>query len=396
MPIFNLSAKNGFLLAGLLLLVAAVVAFYRPGDRIIAPIMEAKAPKPVAAFKSELPEGHALYALERRAHDGDLESRLALAKRYARGDGISKNEALAFAHFESIANQYPDIDPLEPRASFISEAFRNLAQFYKQGVPSINLDANPSYSVNLLQHSASYFGDPAAQFELARMILKGEQAERDTQIAVSWLLNASRKGFAPAQAMLGDMLWRGDGIKRVPGDGLGLLAVARENAVETDRDWVGTLFRAARSQASAEDVESAQGFIVNNGGFLRKSLMPGQPDSIGGPASLEALLGSGPINDGMLGVGATGGSSPLRERRDRRGELAGNLNEIADEKRRESSTGQLLEPQASPGPGEPVTGEAGDKTIKVADQAAAVSSSRNEPALDMLVAAPLKSSPKSN
>ncbi len=239
-------------------------------------------------FDAQLPEGHELHKLEEAARKGDLGARLALGKRYASGDGVKKSEARAFAYFESIANQFPDIDPMEPRAAVIAEAFRHLSDFYRQGIPTIDLKPDPAQANGLLQHSASYFGDPVSQFELAKLMLKGDETARNIRIAVGWLLNASRKGYAPAQAMLGDMLWRGEGVKRATGDGLALMAVARENASQDDSGWISALFLAARAQASPDDIEVARQFIVQHGGFLRKPAMLSQA------VTPEMLLASEP------------------------------------------------------------------------------------------------------
>lgn len=210
-----------------------------------------------------------LLALETAARAGDLHARLTLAQQYARGEGVRRSDERAFAYFESIANQYPDIDPLEPRASAISEAFRSLSEFYRKGIPGMNLKPDIAHAMSLLHHSASYFGDPVSQFELAKLILNGENGKPNVRIAVGWLLNASRKGYAPAQALLGDMLWRGEHVKKAPADGLGLLALARENASQSDIAWISVIFDAARRSASADEVTKAAKFIEQNGAFLR-------------------------------------------------------------------------------------------------------------------------------
>jgi hypothetical protein len=232
-----------------------------------------------------LPKNHELSKLEIAARDGDLGAKLMLARAYARGDGVEKNEARAFAYFEAIANQFPDIDPLEPRAQYVSEAFRELSAYYKSGIPSIGLKPDDARALSLLQHAAGYFGDPISQYKLAKMFMAGEEVERNVRIAFGWLLNASRKGYAPAQAMLGDMLWRGESVKRAAGDGLGLLAVARSNASGSDVSWISGLFKAARSKATPEDLASAENFILQNGPFLQ---VPFARRKIAGPDELLA------------------------------------------------------------------------------------------------------------
>ncbi len=104
---------------------------------------------------------------------------------------------------------------------------------------------------------------PVAQIELAGLLINGDGVTKNTRVAAQWLLSASRKGHAPAQAMLGDLLWRGgDGVKRVAGDGLGLLAIARRNAVGEDKAWVDKMFETARSEAMPTEILEANAFIV--------------------------------------------------------------------------------------------------------------------------------------
>lgn len=245
-----------------------------------------------------------LLALETAARAGDLNARLTLAQQYARGEGVRLSEERAFAYFESIANQYPDIDPLEPRASAISEAFRSLSEFYRKGIPGMNLKPDIAHAMSLLHHSASYFGDPVSQFQLARLLLSGENGKPNARMAVGWLLNASRKGYAPAQAMLGDMLWRGEHVKKAPADGLGLLALARENASQSDLAWISVIFDAARRNASADDLTKAAKFIEQNGGFLRDG------SKLALATTSETLLSAEPAQLSQDALGAVTATPP--------------------------------------------------------------------------------------
>ncbi len=66
--------------------------------------------------------------------------------------------------------------------------------------------------------------------------------------------------------MLGEMLWRGNGLKRVPGEGLGLLAIARRNASPADKPWVSKMFETARAEALPIEILEANAFIVQESG----------------------------------------------------------------------------------------------------------------------------------
>ena len=109
----------------------------------------------------------------------------------------------------------------------------------------------------MYRHAASYFGDVSAQFALAKMYLAGEGVNRNVHLAVNWLVNASRKQHAPSQAVLGDLLWRGnDELRAQPAKGLALLVVALENANgSADAEWISALHARAEAEAQRQERE---------------------------------------------------------------------------------------------------------------------------------------------
>ncbi len=200
------------------------------------------------------------------AQKGDIPAEVEMARRLALGEGVKKNEAQAALYFQAVVNQLGEIGAHDKQGPLAATAFRFLAQFHRRGVPEANIAPNPGYAFDLLHHAASYFGDPIAQFELARLLIKGDGVTKNTRVGAQWLLRATRKGYAPAQALLGEMLWHGDGVKRVPGEGLGLLAIARRNASPADKAWVSNMFEAARAEALPIEILEANAFIVQESG----------------------------------------------------------------------------------------------------------------------------------
>jgi uncharacterized protein len=182
---------------------------------------------------------------------------------------VKKNEGRAATYFQAVINEFGEINARDKRGPQVAAAFRYMAQLYKGGIAEANIAANPAYAFSLLHHAASYFGDPVAQFELAKLLIHGDGVAKNTRAAAQWLLSASRKGHAPAQALLGGMLWRGDGMKRVAGDGLGLLAIARRNASAEDKGWVSKMFETARSEALPVEILEANAFIVQESSASR-------------------------------------------------------------------------------------------------------------------------------
>jgi hypothetical protein len=201
--------------------------------------------------------------LSAAAGKGDLAARIEMGRRFARGQGVPKSDSAAVSYFRGIIAEFGDIGAHDKRGPQVAAAFLEMARLYKDGAPEAMIDANPAQAFSFLHHAASYFGDPASQFELAKLLLSGRGVNKNTRVAAQWLLTASRKGYAPAQAVLGDLLWHGgDGVKRVPGDGLGLLAIARRNALGEDKDWVSKLFETARAEAVPSEILEANAFIV--------------------------------------------------------------------------------------------------------------------------------------
>jgi TPR repeat protein len=246
-----------------------------------AAIQDRLLPNPFAGLK--LPD------LAAAVKKGDLPAKIEMGRRLAQGEGVKKNEAQAALYFQAVIDEAGEIGARDKRGPLVATAFRYLAHFHRRGVPEAKIAANPAYAFGLLHHAASYFGDPVAQYELAKLLMNGDGVTKNPRAAAAWLLSAARKGYAPAQAMLGEMLWRGNGVTRVAGDGLGLLAIARRNAAPEDKVWVSKMFETARAEALPAEILEANAFIVQG--------------------SQAAHLGAGPGN--LIGAeGAEGSVAP--------------------------------------------------------------------------------------
>jgi uncharacterized protein len=242
-------------------LVAVHTSLQRKAERARTRAAQIASGVQEGAFPDKL-AGLKLKDLSAEVAKGDLPAQIEMGRRLAHGEGVKKDEAKAALYFQDAISQAGDVGARDKRGPLVATAFRYLAQFHRHGVREANITANPAYAFDLLHHAASYFGDPQAQFELAKLLIAGDGISKNTRAAAQWLLIASRKGHAPSQALLGDMLWHGNGVKRVPGDGLGLLAIARRNAAPEDRAWVSKMFEAARAEALPIEILEANAFIV--------------------------------------------------------------------------------------------------------------------------------------
>jgi hypothetical protein len=121
-----------------------------------------------------------------------------------------------------------------------------LGVYYLNGIPG-TLPADPDAAYELLHHAASYLGDPAAQFELGRLLLNGPR--KNVIQAARWLQASARKNYRPAQALLGDILFKGEGISRQAGRGLFWLMLANDGGEPPER-WIKDVYDSALAQAT--------------------------------------------------------------------------------------------------------------------------------------------------
>ena len=237
----------------------------------------------------------AIPALEYAAERGVLGAQLKLARSYAVGNGVRKDDAKAFFYYRQIANQRADISPSSPVAKYVAEAFVVLGQYYLQGVEGMEVRPDPARAADLFRHAASYFGDADAQYALARLYLDGTGVDKNIGLAVNWLATAAKKQQAAAQATLGELLWRGgDEVRQRPARGLALIMLAHANAKASGKEpkWIEDLYREVQGASDASVLKEAQGLIPELGGPamdpISATANAGGPDKLVVPASGKA------------------------------------------------------------------------------------------------------------
>jgi TPR repeat protein len=88
------------------------------------------------------------------------------------------------------------------------------------------------------------------------MYYEGEGGDRDTLQAARWAKLAADKGNVGAQALLGHLLFEGDGIKREPVVGLMFLTIARDRA-SPSQQWILDMQEEALSVATESERRTA-------------------------------------------------------------------------------------------------------------------------------------------
>ena len=198
-----------------------------------------------------------------------LGAQLKLARIYASGNGVNKDNGKAFYFYRQIANQRADISPLSPVSRYVAEAFVALGEYYVDGIPSAQVPQDPVRAANLFRHAASYFGDADAQYQLARLYLDGDGVEKNVGLAINWLATAAKKQHAEAQATLGELLWRGsDDVRQRRARGLALIMLAHENAKASGKEpkWIEELYVETQGATSAAMRKEAQNLMPGLGG----------------------------------------------------------------------------------------------------------------------------------
>ncbi len=198
----------------------------------------------------------AIEALTYAAEKGHAAAQWKLGRMYAEGDGLAKDDIKAFEMFSEIADGHADDNPAGSSARFVANAFVELGSYYREGIPNSAIKPDFGRARQMFAYAASYFGDPEAQLNLARMYYEGEGGDPDPRQAVRWAKLAATKGNVRAQALLGHMLFEGEGVGREPVLGLMYLNVARDRS-QGDDPWIQRLQEQAFSVATETERRTA-------------------------------------------------------------------------------------------------------------------------------------------
>ena len=181
----------------------------------------------------------ALSALQDAAEQGHTLAQWRLAVLYEQGSGVEQSDAKAFRYYQLIASQNSEESADGPLAPIIADSFVKLGAYYQAGVAGSNIAPQPERAFNLWNHAATYYGDPRAQYALAKLYLTGQGIQRNPRRAVQWLFVAARKHNVAAQCELGRILLTGaPGVKALPATGRMWLEIARRKATTSDQQWI--------------------------------------------------------------------------------------------------------------------------------------------------------------
>lgn len=214
----------------------------------------------------------AIPALEFAAAKNEFMAEYYLARIFSDNSGSHTDHAKAYLLFQRIADQYADADPDDdPRAPYVGKALTALAGYVRRGIKEIGLNPNLDQAIFYLRNASTTFDDEDAQFELAKLQLRGEGLDADEAMGRHWLSVLSERGHAGAQAFLADLLWRGKYMKADKATALALIAVAVENAPVYDRLWIEDIYQNIYCGAGEGIRRQATGIVADWGNrFGRK------------------------------------------------------------------------------------------------------------------------------
>ncbi|MDG4851867.1 MULTISPECIES: tetratricopeptide repeat protein [unclassified Mesorhizobium] len=213
---------------------------------------------PWAVFQfgfSAYKNGHkdqAVEAYKYAAENGQIGATWKLARMYAQGDGVARDDYAAFKFFSEIVDQ--DVEPGSPEESYVSDALVALGDYLRKGIPGSPVEENEVAAQEYYMRAAANYRNPNAQFEIGQMFLKGEGGVKaSVKQAGRWLQLAAEKGHAGAQATLGNLLFQSGKIVR----GLAMMTAALERAPPADQPWIRSMQEEAFAAAGEADRRTA-------------------------------------------------------------------------------------------------------------------------------------------
>lgn len=228
----------------------------------------AAAPSPVVTTADEFSsaerafrDGHVangIETLEAAARRGGIRAQLRLAKLYAEGKLVPRDEVKACELFGALADRHSQIDRTDAAARLIAEAFRSWAMCYVRGAAAPGWERNVSRAAVLFYQAGVMLDDAESLYELAKMYLTGQGIGQNPRLAVHYFFSAARKRYAPAQAMLGSLMYEGKVLKRQNINGLALMMLALDGAKADEKPWIDRVYQDALLTASREDEVQAQ------------------------------------------------------------------------------------------------------------------------------------------
>lgn len=232
----------------------------------------------------------AVPALEYAAAQNEFMALYYLARIYADNSSSLTDHGKAYILYRRIADEYADADPDDdPRAPYVGRALTALARYVQSGLPEIGLPPDAALAAEYLYNASASFNDEDAQFELAKLQLKGEVDGDGVRNGQHWISVLSERGHAGAQAFLADLMWRGKFVAEDRPKALALIAVAATNATPSDRLWIDDIYQNIYCGAGEGIRKQATGIVAGWGNRY------GRKPATSNPVASDTELAAAPV-----------------------------------------------------------------------------------------------------
>jgi TPR repeat protein len=232
-------------------------------------------------------------ALKYAAAGGESLAQWKLGRMYAQGQGVAHDDFQAYQYFNQLIESYNEDESDRRDISAVSNAFVAVGIYCLNGIPNTEVKPDPERALEMFQFAATNFGDPDAQYNLARMYMDGAAGlTKNNMRAARWLALAAEKHHRPAQALLGHLLFiGGDGVPRQRARGLMWLTIAKNSAQGPKDDWMNDLYVKDYAAASDDDRQIAALYL---GDHARGLGLPPPPNAVAARSFLPALTNMPP------------------------------------------------------------------------------------------------------
>jgi hypothetical protein len=235
------------------------------GPTRISPKSFASAEQALRVGIDDLNAGNAassIDALTYAAEGGQPMARWKLGEMYAEGVGVARDELKAYHYFNQLVEDYDEDAPDQRNRGAISNAFVAVGEYRLVGIPNSDVRPDPKRARELFWYAATTFSNADAEYDLAHMYIAGAGGlAKDNITAVRWLGLASENGHAPSQALLGHLLFTGDGVPPQRARGLMWLQVAKNGAQGAKDDWIRELYQRDFTAATEGDRQMAAAML---------------------------------------------------------------------------------------------------------------------------------------
>jgi hypothetical protein len=154
----------------------------------------------------------ALRYFRSESEDGNIVADWFLGHMYRLGRGVPRDDAKAYSYYDRVADQFSPDEDDRKRLRIMIDALIRIADYRRTGGAAGVIRQDFDRALRIYKLGTSY-GHPAAEFGIGIMNLRGEGLKANPEQGMRWIMKAARKRYAPAEAQLGDLYWRGEFVR---------------------------------------------------------------------------------------------------------------------------------------------------------------------------------------